>query len=59
MFKKIFLGTTKFGGHKKDLEATARESPPCVRAWTEPSLESLPLAVFMFVQGVDILKICN
>jgi len=47
--KQIFLSTTKFGGHKKDLGVTVPECP-CVRAWAEPSPESLPLGTFMFVQ---------
>jgi len=50
--KQIFLSTTKFAGHKKDFGVTAPECPPCLRAWAEPSPESLPLGTFMFVQGI-------
>jgi len=31
--------------------ATAPNAPPCLRAWAEPSPESLPLGAFRFVQG--------
>jgi len=49
--KQIFLSTTKFGEHKKDLGVSASECPPCLRAWAEPSPESLPMGTFTFVQG--------
>jgi len=49
--KQIFLSTTKFGGHKKIWGYLPPNAPPCLRAWAEPSPESLPLGVFMFVQG--------
>jgi len=40
MFKTHFLITIKFGGHKK-IKVTAH-APPCLRAWAEPSPESIP-----------------
>jgi len=49
--KQIFLSTTKFGQHKKDLGVPAPDCSPCLRGWAEPSPESLPLVAFMFVQG--------
>jgi len=49
--KQIFLSTTKFAGNKIDLGVASPECPPCLRAWAEPSAESLPLGAFMFVQG--------
>jgi len=48
MFKTNFLSTTKLGGHKK---GNCPQIPPSLRAWAEPSPESLPLGAFMFVQG--------
>jgi len=43
MFQTDFLTKTKFERHKKDLEVSGHECSPCLRAWTEPSPESLPL----------------
>jgi len=36
---------------KKIWGVTGPEYPPCLRAWTEPCPESLPLGAFIFVQG--------
>jgi len=47
MFKKNFMSATKFGETKNDLEATAAEWPPCLRAWPD----SWPESGFVFVQG--------
>jgi len=51
MFETNFSEHNKIWGHKKDLGETAPECPPYLRAWAEPSPESLPLGTFMFVQG--------
>jgi len=55
--KQKFLSTTKFGGAQTILGGNCPEYPLCLRSWEEPSPESLPLGAFMFVQGLDILKI--
>jgi len=50
MFKTNVSEHDKICGHKKDLGVASPECPPCLRAWAEPSPESLPLGTFMFVQ---------
>jgi len=47
---KIFLSTTKCGGHKNIWDNCPRMLP-CLLAWAGPSPESLPLGAFMFLQG--------
>jgi len=45
---------TNFSEHNKICGTQKRfgdNCPPCLRAWAEPSPESLPLGTFMFVQG--------
>jgi len=53
MSKTNFSERNKICGHKKDFGVTAPESPLCLRAWAEPSLENLPLGAFMFVQAAS------
>jgi len=50
--KQIFLSTTKFGGHKKDLGVTAPECPTVSAGLDRPLPESLPSRAFMFLQVV-------
>jgi len=40
-----------WGAQKKIWGQLLPNAPPCLRAWAEPSPESLPLGAFIFVQG--------
>jgi len=51
MFKTNFSEHNKILGYKKGLGVTAPKCPPCLRTWEEPAPESLPLGIFVFVQG--------
>jgi len=46
---KFFWAQENLEEHKNDLGVTAPNSPPCLRAWADPSPEGLPFGVFMFV----------
>jgi len=51
MFETNFSEHKKISGAQKRFGVTAPNAPPCLRAWAEPSPESLPLGAIMFVQG--------
>jgi len=51
MFKANFSENNKFRGAQRDLGRMTSDASPCLRAWAEPSPESLPLGGFMFMQG--------
>jgi len=40
-FKDIFLGTRKFGWHKRNLGGTAPQCPPWLRAWYAKGLQKV------------------
>jgi len=54
--KQIFLSTTKFGEHKKDLGITVPECPTVSAGLGRTVARKSSIEGFMFVQGVDILK---
>jgi len=51
MAETHFSEHNKIWGAQKTFGVTAPECSPCLRAWAEPSPESLPLGAFIFVQG--------